>query len=217
MMSTVARNAWNISIVCVALCGAGGAVADSYDDALTAVRMDDIPALEALFSRGLDANTTDSSANTLLMLAIRDDHVEMAKNILGRRPNLAARNRYGETALMFASANCHLDLVNLLVAKGAAVNLSGWNPLSYAAWKGRIEVAKYLLERGADVDAVSSNGISALMMAARGGHYEMVKLLLWEVADPNLRTDTGETALDWAEKAGNTEIAELLKQAGAEK
>jgi len=76
-------------------------------------------------------------------------------------------------------------------------------------------VVKYLLQQGAEIDALSPNGVSALMMAAREGHFDTVKLLLWEVANPNIKSESGITALKWALKAGNTDIADLLKQAGA--
>lgn len=190
------------------------AAADSYDDLLTAIKLNDIPVAEALFAKGMDVNTTDPSANTLLMLAVRENHLDLVKRLLDRQAKVGARNRYGETALMFG-ARGSLEMVKLLVARGAAINQTGWNPLIYAAWQGKTDVVKYLLEKGAEIDALSLNGISALMMAARGGHFDTVKLLLWEVADPNIRSESGATALVWALKAGNTDIADLLKQAGA--
>ena len=191
------------------------AAAGSYDDLLKAVKLNDVPATEALFARGMDVNTTDPGANTLLMIAIQEDHTEMAERLLRRQAKIGPRNQYGETALMLAAARGNLQLVKLLTAHGAEINLAGWNPLIYAAWRGRTEVVRYLLDKGADIDAVSPNGISALMMAVRSGHFDTVKLLLWEVSDPNIKSDSGETALGWAVKGGNTEIAKLLKQAGA--
>lgn len=192
-----------------------GVAADSYDDLLTAVKLNDIPAAEALFAKGMDVNTTDRGANTLLMLAVRETHTDMVKRLLQRQAKVAAKNGYGESALMLAAAKGNLEIVKLLIGSGAAVNQTGWNALIYAAWQGKTEVLKYLLEKGADINAVSPNGVSALMMAARGGHFDAVKLLLWEVADPNIKNDSGATALAWALKAGNTDIADLLKQAGA--
>jgi ankyrin repeat protein len=191
------------------------AAADSYDNLLTAIKLNDISAAEALFARGMDVNTTDPGANTLLMLAVREDHMDLVRRLLELQARVAARNRHGETALMLAAAGGNLEMVKLLVERGAAINQPGWNPLIYAAWRGRTEVAKYLLDKGAEIDAVSPNGISALMMAARDGHFETVKLLLWEVADPNIKSESGLTALAWALKAGNTKIADLLRQAGA--
>src|ERR1700693_5837505 len=111
------------------------AVADSYDDLLTAIKLNDIPVAEALFAKGMDVNTTDPSANTLLMLAIRENHLGLVKRLLDRQAKAAARNLYGETALMFAAANGSLHMVKLLVERGAGVNQTGWNPLIYAAWQ----------------------------------------------------------------------------------
>lgn len=190
------------------------AIADSYDDLLGAVKRNDIPAAEALFAVGMDVNTTDPDANTLLMLAVREDYTTMVERLLIKHAKLGARNSYGETALMLAAAKGNLETIKLLVRHGAEINPSGWNPLIYAAWQGKTDVVKYLLDKGADIDAVSPSGISALMMATRGGHFDTVKLLLWEVADPNLRSANGMTALTWALKGGNTDIADLLKLAG---
>jgi len=192
------------------------AAAGSYEDLLAAVKLNDIPAAEALFAKGMDVNTTDPGANTLLMIAIQGESGDMVKLLLRHKARVNPRNQYGETALMLAAAAGALEQVRSLVDQGAKINLSGWNPLIYAAWRGQTEVVRYLLTKGADIDAVSPNGISALMMAARGGHFETVKLLLWEVANPNIKSETGATAMAWALQAGNTEIVKLLKQAGAE-
>ena len=202
-------------IIVVVVFSAASTFAGSYEDILSAIKQDDVPAAEALFARGLDVNTTDPDANTLLMIAVRDNHPDMAKRLLDFKARVDSRNKYGETALMLAAANGDLALVKLLVDRGAKINLSGWNPLTYAAWRGQTEVVKFLLDKGADIDAAGPSGVTALMMAARGGYFDTVKLLLWEVADPNIKSDSGATALEWALKAGNTDIASLLKQAGA--
>ena len=151
-----------------------------------------------------------------MMLAIKEGHVSLSKWLLERRAKVDPRNEFGETALMLAAAGGDLSLVKHLVTYGARINIEGWSPLIYAAWRGHTEVVRYLLDNGADIDAVSANGTSALMMASAFGQFETVKLLLWKVADPNLKTDSGGTALQWAIRAKNTDIAALLRQAGAE-
>jgi len=198
------------------LLAASSALAGSYDDMLDAVKQDDLPTVEALLARGMDVDTTDANANTLLMIATQEHRIGMARRLLQANAKVGARNRYGETALMLAAADGNPEMVKLMLDHGASINISGWNPLIYAAWRGHTEVVKYLLDKGAEVDAVSPDGITALMMATRDGHMDTVRLLLWELADPNLRSRSGTTALDWALKAGNTELAELLKQVGAE-
>lgn len=79
----------------------------------------------------------------------------------------------------------------------------GLTPLHRAAWEGRTESVKKLLERGAPVDArVRSNepvnadwGSTPLELAASQGHDDCVKLLLDAGADVNARDDRGVSAL----------------------
>src|SRR2546423_1616306 len=47
-----------------------------------------------------------------------------------------------------------------------------------AVIQNHIDIAKYLLEKGADVNAVKTDGVTALHMAARNGNIEMMLLLL---------------------------------------
>ena len=89
----------------------------------------------------------------------------------------------------------------------------GWTPLAYAATNGKTEVVRYLLDIGANPNALSPNGTTALMMAVRGGHAETVDLLLAKGADVNLRNQNGATALAWATRGGFDTIEKSLRQA----
>ncbi|CAG5895678.1 unnamed protein product [Menidia menidia] len=87
----------------------------------------------------------------------------------------------GNTALQFASASGHENLVRFLLRKGASVdsrNNYGWTPLMQAARFGHLTVAHLLLENGAEINGRNRLGASVLTMAARGGHVHVVKLLL---------------------------------------
>uniref|UniRef100_A0A668B005 Ankyrin repeat and sterile alpha motif domain containing 6 n=1 Tax=Myripristis murdjan TaxID=586833 RepID=A0A668B005_9TELE len=87
----------------------------------------------------------------------------------------------GNTALQFAAASGHENLVRFLLRKGASVdsrNNYGWTPLMQAARFGHLTVAHILLENGAEINGRNRLGASVLTMAARGGHTHVVKLLL---------------------------------------
>ena len=120
----------------------------------------------------------------------------------GANPN--AKTLRGSTALLFASANGHLDAVRLLIAKGADVTaranpLGGVTPLHSAAYNGKVEVVKFLLDKGASTADMDSEGGTALHSAAQGGSANMAELLLRRGAAINAKTHRGLTPLDQAE------------------
>jgi ankyrin repeat protein len=94
----------------------------------------------------------------------------------------------------------------------------GWTPLHLAAFFGHPDLAKALLDRGADVNARSTNAMknTPLHAAAAGGRTELVDLLLHRGADANARQEGGSTALHSAAQAGNREMVAVLLANGAE-
>jgi ankyrin repeat protein len=125
--------------------------------------------------------------------------------------DLEAKASNGDNALMIASYQGNLQAVRALIEKGAQVNRSGWTALHYAAAGGHDEIVKVLLKHSAYIDAESPNKTTPLMMAARGGHIMTVKLLLDEGADLMLKNELGMTARDFAEKFGFNDIVEGLE------
>jgi ankyrin repeat protein len=83
-----------------------------------------------------------------------------------------------------------------------------------AVIQNHIDLAKYLLEKRADVNAVKTDGVTALHMAARNGNIEMMMLLLQGGATINAVDARGWTPLDRAQKWGHQDAAEFLRQHG---
>jgi uncharacterized protein len=99
----------------------------------------------------------------------------------------------------------------------------GFHPLGLACFFGHVEAARLLLERGADVDALSTNEqiqTAAIHAAAAASgdeatRYELVKLALEHGADPNLRQGGGFRAIDAARQNGDERVERLLLDHGA--
>ena len=89
-------------------------------------------------------------------------------------------------------------------------------PLIMAAWHGHLDIVKYLLDRGADIDAAYEAGNTALIAAAWHGHVDVVTYLISEGADIAVRNRGGEDALVWAAEHGHLEIVKHLLDAGAD-
>lgn len=87
-----------------------------------------------------------------------------------------------------------------------------------AARNGHVEVARFLLEKGADVNCRGFFGAPGLHWAAINGHQPMVGFLLEHGADLTLRDQQfHSTALGWALEGKQTEIAEMLRGKGVER
>ena len=96
---------------------------------------------------------------------------------------------------------------------------NGFTPLKLAMMKamfaGELDMAKFLLAHGADVDATMEDGVTYLMMVAGMGKLYMVKFLVAEGANIKARNVDGHTPLMLAEGKGHLDVAEFLKQHGA--
>jgi ankyrin repeat protein len=85
-----------------------------------------------------------------------------------------------------------------------------------AARNGHIDVARFLLEKGADIDCRGFFGAPGLHWAAINGHKEMVEFLIARGADIHLRDEEfASTPLGWALEGQEPEIAHVLEQHGA--
>jgi ankyrin repeat protein len=83
-----------------------------------------------------------------------------------------------------------------------------------AARNGHVEVARFLLGKGADINCRGFFGAPGLHWAAINGHKTMVEFLIANGADLHLRDQRfNSTPLGWALEGKQTEIAEMLRKA----
>lgn len=82
-----------------------------------------------------------------------------------------------------------------------------------AAEKGYLDVVKYLVEHGANVNKISRDETTALIAAAKNGHIDVVKYLVGlkkGKAKTNIRDSEGKTALTHAAENGHFEVVDYL-------
>ena len=122
----------------------------------------------------------------------------------------------GFTSLGLATFFGHAETVDALLAAGAEVNAPyheamRLTPLASAMAVGRNDIARTLIEHGADVNAKATNDLRPLHTAAARGNIESATLLLNHGADINATTTDGKTALNYAEERNHPEMVEFLR------
>jgi ankyrin repeat protein len=97
-------------------------------------------------------------------------------------------------------------------------SVDGFSLLGYACFFGQEAIARYLVEKGADVNTPSANSFKVVPIhsASSISSYPLVKLLVDKGADLNARQQGGFTALHSAAGHGATEIVTLLLDKGAD-
>lgn len=200
----------------LALAGVAHAATYSPDEFFHAIEVDDGRGLARMLGSGLDPNLRDGKGQVALFVALRGESLKAAK-VLWEAPatQVDAGNEVGETPLMMAGLRGEGDAAEALVARGAAVNKTGWTPLHYAATGGNVKIIRLLLEHGAKLEARSPNGTTPLMMACRYGSEDAVNALLAAGADRTLKNDLGMDAAAFADSVGRDYLVRKLRAAPA--
>ncbi|KAM7542139.1 hypothetical protein Aperf_G00000018490 [Anoplocephala perfoliata] len=178
-------------------------------------------AVENLLRNGADPNIDkDIPESTPLIEASKEGLDQIVEILLKYGANVAQTTTPScYTALHYAAANGHLNCVKLLLKYDSPMeeqNENGHTPLMEATSNGHIEVARCLIENGANINTHSSEfKESALTLASYKGHAEMVKFLLDAGASHEHRTDEMHTALMEAAMEGHVDVARLLLDHGA--
>ncbi|KAB5580799.1 ankyrin repeat-containing domain protein [Coniochaeta sp. 2T2.1] len=125
-----------------------------------------------------------------------------------------------EEALYWAAWQGYASVVEILL-RDPKVNievrdLTGDTPLSHAAWEGRGQVSRLLLDNGAEVNTRNEYGRNPLSLAAWNGKDNVVQLLLEHHADIDSRNNWGNTPLAHAACKGHQRVARLLLENGAD-
>ena len=158
-------------------------------------------------------NERNQAGQTAILLSKYYGQQDVTTHLLSLDPELDVF-----TAAAVGNAELVLNEIGRDPALIAAHSSDGWTPLHLAAFFGHKELALRLIERGAEVDARSTNAMknTPLHAATAGRKTELVNLLLDEKADVNARQEGGWTALHAAAQNGDRDIVEMLVAHGAD-
>jgi ankyrin repeat protein len=226
---------------------AGAAVDATNDLGVTplwvAATLDNTAMIARLLQARGNPNLAPPTGGNPLMIASRNNNIAAVKLLLAHGANANAKeDAQGQTALMWATAQQHPGVVQVLLEAGADVHArtassrrrvllccqsyigdpegaawveqGGFTPLMFAARHGDVGSARLLLDAGARIDDTAAVGTTALVVAAQYGHRAVAALLLDKGADPNAAR-AGHAALHWATLRSDTELVRALLSHGA--
>ncbi|XP_064002423.1 kinase D-interacting substrate of 220 kDa isoform X3 [Pogoniulus pusillus] len=187
---------------------------------LTYVEEGNVPALKALLEKCRDVDERNENGQTPLMLAAEQGNLEIVQELLKRGANCNLEDADNWTALISAAKEGHAAIVAELLSHNVSLehrDLGGWTALMWASYKGRTEVAKLLLEKGANPNITGMQySVYPIIWAAGRGHADIVHLLLQHGAKVNCSDKYGTTPLVWAARKGHLECVRYLLQMGAD-
>lgn len=173
----------------------------------------------------LSVFTHDSQMQQDLLLAATNNDVASVELLLNCGVALNACDSNGWTALHWAASTNAVDVVQLLVSRNAPleskttekVNIDGnvWaesTALHIAAGFRSTNVARVLLDAGADPSSCDSLGGTPLHSASFWGNIDIVQALIEKGADPAAVTNSksGSTPLHYAARQGHAAVTEVL-------
>ena len=171
------------------------------------------PLVERLLDAGADPNAGRESA--VLTAAHTGDPQVMALMLAHGGDANASEPRRGQTALMWAAAEGHADVVKLLIQAAADVHAR-----THAEAPGPGDRMSQYRRRPSDfprpASSIAANEFTALLFAARGGDVASLRHLLDAGADVNATSADGMSALVLATVRGGSAVAHVLLEQGAD-
>jgi ankyrin len=183
-----------------------------------------------LLQRGVDVHAQDKDRDTPLHSAAFGGMPEIARALLDHGANVNAENKSGRTPLHqvaqgeYDSQERGVGVSRLLLERCADVHAQDKDhdtALHLAAFNGKLEIVKLLIDHGANTTAENEHGEIPLYLASRGQYVPqengvgIVQLLLERGVDINATDKHQNTALHSASSLGRLEIARVLLDRGA--
>lgn len=167
-------------------------------------------------------NSVDHDHRNALHYAAAASSIDVLRFLISRKANVDQQSSVGVTPLMWAMEFQDLDGFKLLLAAHPNLELArhetlSFTPLAAAAWDGRTEYAKLLLDAGANPNVRDEDGWTPLLRATYNrAPIRLIALLLDHGARVDARNNGGNASLSHALRSGDAGVAKLLLERGAD-
>jgi uncharacterized protein len=199
-----------------------------------AVDVGDVDLVKALLRAGA-TNAANRYGSTPLELAAENGSPAIVDALLQAGADAKSATPEGETVLMTASRTGNVEVMRMLLARGADPNAQerwfGESALMWAAAQNHADAVRLLLEAGAKVDqpgkkmdfarkvggqtTLPVGAMTPLMYAARSGALDAARAMVENGAKLDAQDPDGTTATILAVINGHYDVAALLIEKGA--
>lgn len=191
-----------------------------------AVSHNDVEIAKKYLEQGANPNGSNQYQLTPLMITARNGNLEMAKLLISKGADINAKDSNGNNALAYCSDYGYANakgVAKLLVENRADINhrdKDGYTALEKATGSSNFEIAKFLIENGADHKSINESlvivcGSSNWSWIKSNKDDEFLHYLISHNADVNAKNCIGVSALGNAVLADNLEFAKILLCNGA--
>ncbi|CAM4721838.1 unnamed protein product [Leuciscus chuanchicus] len=153
-------------------------------------------------STSVHINYLDKTKSTPLHLAVRGGNIEVIKLCIIKGAKVDQQQCDKSTALHFACTQGALDAIKIMLSSYNRVediiNLrdgANQTPLHRATLFDHVELAEYLISKGADIDCIDCKGLSPLLMASNCSAWKTVAFLLSIGANYKVKDKAGRNFL----------------------
>jgi ankyrin repeat protein len=184
--------------------------------------------IKTLIKEGADINTVDINGVSPMLIAVERKNIKMMEALVKYGADLKAGNNTNDkkqSILFNAITSRNLELVKTLIKSGAdpfeKTRFQGADnstALMAAVFLDNVEMVKYFIELGVDINARDQYGDPAVNWATFFTYnIEIIKLLIDKGCDLNMINSQGRASLDHAinRNPPDKDVINMLKEAGA--
>ncbi|KAK2578283.1 hypothetical protein KPH14_012873, partial [Odynerus spinipes] len=185
---------------------------------------------KSMINKGINVDVRTNEGLTPLHVAANDGRFEIVTYLCDLGADVNALNNRGSTPLHFAVNNTMMasEIIKYLIDNGAEIDIEnnyGNTPLRLSIHDKNFEVAKLLIEKGANINKIYTHthyarttlGGTLLHWAARQWDMDIIKFLIENGADINATENDGRTPLCLFVKHNNDpEMVKFFVEHGAD-